>query len=114
MCVVYLFAGVGKLQGDTWFTGEAIWGALSSYEYQTLDMTWLADHMWLVGLLTLLTLAWEIGYPALVWPKLTRPIVLLIAIPMHFGIGICMGMMTFGLRCSGWFSISDSISSGEN
>lgn len=97
MCIVYLFAGIGKLQGDTWFTGEAIWGALSSYEYQTLDMTWLADHMWLVAILTLGTLAWEIGYLALVWPKLTRPIVLLIAIPMHLGIGICMGMMTFGL-----------------
>ena len=97
MCVVYMFAAIGKLQGDTWFNGEAIWGAVASYEYQTLDMTWLAEHMWLVALLTLGTLTWELVYPALVWPRLTRPIILAIAIPIHIGIGLCMGMMTFGL-----------------
>ncbi len=97
MCIVYLFAAIGKLQGDMWFNGEAVWGALASYEYQTLDMTWLGGHMWLVALLTLGSLAWELSYAALVWPKLTRPLVLAIAIPVHLGIGLCMGMMTFGL-----------------
>ena len=97
LCVVYLFAGLGKCQGDTWWNGEAIWGALASYEYQTVDMTFMADQMPLVAVITLLTLAWEISYAALIWPKLTRPIMLALAIPMHLGIGICMGMMTFGL-----------------
>lgn len=97
MCLVYLFAGLGKLQGETWWNGQAIWYSLASYEYQTLDMTWLANHMWLVSLITLVTVAWEVSYSALVWPRLTRPFVLLLAIPLHIGIGICMGMMTFGL-----------------
>ena len=97
MCIVYLFAAIGKLQGDTWFNGEAVWGALASYEYQTLDMTWLSQYMWLVAIMTLSSLAWELSYAALVWPKLTRPIVLALAIPVHLGIGMCMGMMTFGL-----------------
>jgi hypothetical protein len=96
MCIVYLFAAIGKLQGDTWFNGEAIWGAFASYEYQTLDMTWLADFMPVVALMTLGALAWELAYPALIWPRLTRPIMLAIAIPVHLGIGICMGMLTFG------------------
>ena len=97
LCIVYLFAGLGKCQGDTWWNGEAIWGALASHEYQTVDMTFLADQMGLVAVITLLTLFWEVSYAALIWPKLTRPIMLTIAIPMHLGIGICMGMMTFGL-----------------
>jgi len=97
LCVVYLFAAIGKLQGESWFTGEAVWRALASYEYQTLDMTWLADHMWLVALMTLAAVGWELAYPALIWPKLTRPLVLALVIPIHLGIGICMGMMTFGL-----------------
>lgn len=97
LCVVYLFAGLGKCQGDTWWNGEAIWGALASYEYQTVDMTFMANQMTLVAIITLLTLAWEVGYAALIWPKLTRPIMLALAIPMHLGIGLCMGMMTFGL-----------------
>ena len=97
LCIVYLFAGLGKCQGDSWWNGEAIWGAMASYEYQTLDMTWLAGHMTIVAVLTLVTLAWEVSYAALIWPRLTRPIMLAMAIPMHLGIGICMGMMTFAL-----------------
>ena len=97
MCVVYLFAAIGKLQGETWLSGEAIWRALASREYQTIDMTWLADHMWLVALLTLIALAWELAYPALIWPRLSRPLMIMLAVLVHLGIGLCMGMLTFGL-----------------
>lgn len=97
LCIVYLFAGLGKCQGETWWNGEAIWGAVASFEYQTIDMTWLANHMWLVGIITLVTLVFEVGYIALIWPKLTRAIMLLLAIPLHLGIGLAMGMMEFGL-----------------
>lgn len=97
LCIVYLFAGLGKCQGETWWNGEAIWGAVASFEYQTIDMTWMANHMWLVGLITLVTLVFEVGYAALIWNRLTRPAMLLLAIPLHLGIGLCMGMLEFGL-----------------
>lgn len=97
LCLVYLFAGLGKLQGETWWNGQAIWYSIASYEYQTLDLTWMADWMWFVSLMTLLTVFWEVTYAALVWPKLTRPFVLAFAVITHLGIGIAMGMMTFGL-----------------
>lgn len=97
LCVVYLFAGLGKLQGDSWWTGLAIWGAVANLEYQTLDMTWLAGHLALVNLLTFSTLAWEVCYPFLVWHRLTRPIMVGAAILVHLGIGIGMGMLTFGM-----------------
>ena len=97
MCIVYLFAGLGKLQGTTWWNGEAVWGTFASYEYQTIDMTWLAGFMGLVNLMTYATVAWEVSYTFLIWPKLTRPIFLVVAVLVHLGIGFCMGMMTFGL-----------------
>ena len=97
MCVVYLFAGLGKLQGAYWWNGEAIWGALASYEYQSVDMTWISDHMWLVNIATLVAVTWEVTYPFLVWPRLTRPLVLALAVFLHLGIGVFMGMLTFGL-----------------
>ncbi len=97
MCVVYLFAGMGKLQGTSWWNGEAIWGALATYEYQTLDLTFLAEYSWLVNLLTWSTVAWEASYAFLVWPRLSRPFVLGFALFVHLGIGLAMGMMTFGL-----------------
>lgn len=97
MCIVYLFAGLGKLQGDTWWNGQAIWGAVANYEYQTIDLTWLAAHLGVVNLLTYGTLFWEVSYPFLIWPRLTRPIWLAMAIAVHAGIGLAMGMITFGL-----------------
>lgn len=97
LCVVYLFAGLGKLQGDMWWDGTAIWGAFASYEYQTIDMTFMVHFPWLVNLITLLSLAWEVSYAFLVWPKLTRPIFLALAVLVHLGIGMCMGMITFGI-----------------
>lgn len=97
LCVVYLFAGLGKCQGSTWWDGEAIWGAIASHEYQTWDMTWMAEHMWLVSVVTMVVLFFEVSYCALIWPKLTRPLMLLLAVPLHLGIGLCMGMLEFGL-----------------
>lgn len=97
MCVIYLFAGTGKLLGDTWWDGTAMWGAVANSEYQSLDMTWLAPFPLLISLLTQISLAWEISYCVLVWPRLTRPLVIALAIPLHLGIAIAMGMITFGL-----------------
>lgn len=97
MCVVYLFAGLGKLKGDSWWDGTAMWLSVASYEYQSLDMTWLATWPLLTAVMTHVTVWWEASYCVLVWPRLTRPIVLLLAIPLHLGIALFLGMITFGL-----------------
>lgn len=96
MCVLYLFAGLSKLQGEAWWDGTALWGAVANLEYQSLDMLWLAHHPWLVNLMTHVTVAWEVTYIALIWGRLTRPLVLALAIPVHLGICCVLGMMTFG------------------
>jgi hypothetical protein len=97
MCIVYLFAGLSKLLGPTWWDGTAMWLAVANLEYQSIDMTWLASWPLALNFLTHLTIAWEISYAALVWPRLTRPIVLALAVPLHLGIACFLGMITFGL-----------------
>lgn len=97
MCVIYFFAGLSKLQGPSWWEGSALWGAVANLEYQSLDMTWLAEWPLTIALMTHVTIFWEISYSALVWPRLTRPIVLALAVPLHLGIAFGLGMMTFGL-----------------
>jgi uncharacterized membrane protein YphA (DoxX/SURF4 family) len=97
LCLIYFYAGLGKLQGETWWNGQAIWFTVASYEYQTLDLSWMAQHMELVAILTLVTVYWEVTYPALIWYRWTRPVMLAIALLTHLGIGIAMGMLTFGL-----------------
>ncbi|MEX2118218.1 MAG: HTTM domain-containing protein [Pirellulales bacterium] len=97
MCVIYFYAALAKLGGITWFSGEAIWYAVANLEYQTLDMTWLARWPLLIALITQVTLYWELSFCVLVWPRLIRPLVLLMGVPVHLGIAFCMGMITFGL-----------------
>jgi hypothetical protein len=97
LCVIYIFACQSKLQGESWWNGQAIWQAVSNLEYQSTDLTWLAWYPWLVNILTHGTVLWEMTFWALVWRPLCRPIVLLIGVAIHLGIGAFMGMWTFGL-----------------
>lgn len=97
MCVVYFFAGASKLAGTTWWDGTAMWISFACAEYQTFDMTWLADWPMTIAFLTHATVFWELSYCVLVWPKLLRPLVLSLAVVTHVGIGLVLGMMTFGL-----------------
>lgn len=97
LCVIYLFAGLSKLQGSAWWNGFAFWGGIANQEYQTLDLTWLADWPLAINALTHLTVAFELSYCVLIWNRWTRPLVLLVAIGLHLGIVFALGMPTFGL-----------------
>lgn len=108
VCVIYLFGGLGKAQGDMWWNGGAVWYSVASYEYRSLDMTWLAtrvplgggysfDLLYVVDLLTHATVFLEIFYCCLVWNRWARPWMLAAMIGMHLFIGAAMGMWTFAL-----------------
>jgi uncharacterized membrane protein YphA (DoxX/SURF4 family) len=97
MCIIYLFAGLAKLQGPAWWTGQAMWLAFGNLEYQSLDMTWLAWHPWMVEFLTHLTALWELSFCVLIWIPLLRPLELALSLVMHLGIGLCLGLWTFSL-----------------
>lgn len=71
--------------------------AIANYEYQSLDVTWLAHYPRLIALLTHVTVFWEAYYCFLVWPRVTRPLVLMVAVAVHGGIALFLGMPTFGL-----------------
>jgi Vitamin K-dependent gamma-carboxylase len=96
LAVVYLFGGIGKLRGEMWWDGSAMWFALASYEYQSFDGTWLGRYPFLLALVTHVTLFWEVFYCALIWPRWSRYVFLGMAVVMHAGIAIFLGMITFG------------------
>lgn len=97
MCVIYLFGGLSKLRGETWWDGTAVWLALANYEYQSLDMTWTVHMPFVLALASHLTVFWETFYCVLIWPRATRPIFLGMAVLVHLGIALFLGMPTFGL-----------------
>jgi hypothetical protein len=97
MCVIYFFAGISKLQGPSWWSGEAMWRAFANLEYQSLDMTWLAWHPWLVNVMSHVSVVWEVSFCFLIWRPRWRPLVLAGAVVLHLGIGACLAMWTFAL-----------------
>ncbi len=97
LCTIYLFGGLAKARGQSWWDGTAIWYSVGNYEYQSIDMTWLGAYPRVFSAMTHLTLFWEVFYCALVWPKASRPVVLAIAVLVHGGIALFLGMITFGV-----------------
>jgi uncharacterized membrane protein YphA (DoxX/SURF4 family) len=97
LCIVYLFSGMAKFDGATWNVGTAMWWSAANYEYQSLDLTWIAGWPLLTAAMTHLTVFWELYYCCLVWNRFTRPVMLWLAVVIHSGIALFMGMITFGL-----------------
>jgi len=96
LCVIYIFGGLSKMRGEMWWDGSALWYTVVNYEYQSLDLTWLGHFTFVIAALTAATIFWETFYCALVWPKLTRPLALAMAVLVHGGIALALGMVTFG------------------
>jgi hypothetical protein len=97
LCVMYLFSGLAKMEGASWQMGSAVWWAAASFEYQSISLLWLASWPMLVAVLTHATVFWETFYCCLVWNRFARPIVLWMALAVHGGIAVFLGMITFGL-----------------
>ena len=96
MCIIYLFGGIGKMRGLAWWLGDAFWFSIANYGYQSWDLTWLAASPMLIALITHVTVFWETFYCVLVWPRITRPLMLGLAVVVHGGIALALGMPTFG------------------
>jgi hypothetical protein len=62
-----------------------------------MDLTWMAAFPWLIAAMTHLTIFWETFYCFTVWPKWSRPVTLALAVAVHGGIALSLGMITFGL-----------------
>lgn len=101
MCVIYLCSGLGKLQGARWWDGTAVWMVMMLHEFSPLDMSWLGywgdwPCLLLSNLGVALTLGLEISFAFLIWNPKLRPVLLFLAVLMHAGIGVFMGMGSFG------------------
>ncbi|MFN8707333.1 MAG: hypothetical protein ACK526_10765 [Planctomyces sp.] len=96
-CVIYIYAGLSKLQGDAWWSGESVWLAFANLEYQSVDMTWIAWYPWISDIFTHGTIIWEVSFPFAIWVRPLRPYVLFVGFLLHAGIGGMMGLWTFGI-----------------
>ena len=98
LLVIYGMAGLGKLQGPSWWNGMALWGTMTAGEFVVLDFTPMARWPVLINLLTHASLALELLYPILIWIRIARPLILLGVASLHLGIAaMSPGLTEFAL-----------------
>ena len=99
ICVVYAFAGLAKLNGSRWMTGDGIIQSLTSVQFQTHP--WLTDFIlefsWIVSIASILTVLVQVYFPFLIFFRWTKIPTLLVMISFHIAIGLVMGLTSFAL-----------------
>lgn len=95
LCLMYGMAGLAKLQSPNWWDGSAFALLLGYAEFRPVDLTWLAAYPYVLMALTHAAIFLEIGYPALVWVRPLRPLVVGLTIGLHLGIMLMMGLYEF-------------------
>ncbi len=98
LVVIYAMAGLGKVQGPSWWNGMALWGTMTAGEFVVLDFTPMARYPWLINAMTHASLALELLYPILIWVRIARPLMLVGIAGLHLGIAaMSPGLTEFSL-----------------
>ncbi len=92
-----LMMGLAKLNGDAWWEGEGIWHLLAQTHSRPLDLTSLRNVELLVNFWSHAVVYVELAFPVLVWPRLTRPLVLIAATLVWLSLILATGLWLFSL-----------------
>jgi hypothetical protein len=106
--------------GVHWWTGEGVWRAVSLPGFSNIDTNWMADFPIMLMVMGWVVLLSETFYFVWIYIKKTRPIILLLILGMHLGIGLTMGlyqfamiMILFNFTAFGWDTIQEVLSSSR-
>lgn len=98
MCLIYGAAGLAKLLGEPWWTGSAAYFLVANTEFRGVSLLEsLGESHSLTAICTFFPLWTEILYPVLIWPKMLRPLVLVLTVGMHLAIATTLGLWEFSL-----------------
>jgi len=107
ICIVYLEAGLYKVQGSLWQSGTAVYYPLQSVAYGPFPQ--LADLLTYFALpvviATYVTVLAQIAFPFLLFHRITRRIGLILLLGMHVSIAVIMGLPFF----SGIMASADAV-----
>lgn len=94
---IYLVSGLDKVKSEAWRTGEAFEYIINLNTLYHPAFTGLFEHPILQGLLSWITIAFELTFVVLVWYKKTRLPILVIGIIFHLFIWIVLSLPDFAL-----------------
>jgi uncharacterized membrane protein YphA (DoxX/SURF4 family) len=107
MCVIFLSAGISKLNGDAWLDGTAIYyvARLDDYFGRLPTPDWPFDHPWPVAIATWGVIAVEILAPFFLWFRETRRPTLVLVVLFHLANEWTMNLLLFHwAMLAGWLS----------
>lgn len=96
VCIIYAFSGISKAAGEQWWSGEALWRALSLPQFSQFDPVVLLGFGPILQGLAVATILTQLAYPILVWTRL-RVWIVLAAELLHLGIAVFLGLWLFSL-----------------
>lgn len=97
LAMFYVMMAAAKLQGDVWWRGDAIWTLMSATRSRLFDWSGIRNAGYLINLWTHLHVLYELTFAALVWNRLTRPIVLWAGVVIWLLMLLASGLVTFSL-----------------
>jgi hypothetical protein len=95
VAVIYLSAGLWKLQSALWRDGTAVHYVLSYNVYQRVPGALAPELGWLTVMATYVTLFWELAFAFLVLYGPTRRVALLAGVGIHAGMFVMMEVGLF-------------------
>jgi len=96
LCIIYAASSFSKSVGEQWWSGDALWRALSLPQFRQFDPQPLLAFPGLLVAMSIFTIVSQLSYPVLVWTRL-RVLIVLVAELMHIGIAIFLGLWLFSL-----------------
>jgi hypothetical protein len=97
LAAFYLMMAVSKLHGDVWWRGEAIWAMMALVHSRLFDWSAFRDHPYLINFWTHAIVLFELTFAALIWPRMTRPLVLAVGIIIWLSLLPLSGAIVFCL-----------------
>lgn len=98
VCIVYLMAGLYKVQGELWQDGTALYYILSVPEFYWPGITpFLTQFDWVLVLGAYGTVLTSVFFPVLVFFRAGRPVAVAAMLLFHLAIAVLMGLTSFAL-----------------
>ena len=103
VAALVLMMGLAKLNGDAWWQGEGIWHLAAQTHSRPLDLSPLRRAMGndffelIVNFWTHAVVYIELAFPILIWPRMTRPLVLAAAALAWLSLILASGLWLFSL-----------------
>lgn len=99
ICAIYMSGGLYKAGGDPWAHGYAVYDPLQTQQFGTWPVLSDLITAWgpLVVLISWSSVLLQVGFPFMLFNRVTRIIALFGILSFHLGIGLLMGLPWFSL-----------------